>query len=180
MKLYCLRHGRTDYNELGLCNGDPAKPVHLTDEGKRQAEKAAQQLSTVELERLFVSELPRTQQTARIINRHHQIPIEIHSALNDILSGCEDQPVTDYQAAIAHDPVGAKVDGGESLIEYQKRVKGFLEWLKRQPYSKVGLVAHEETMRIIHGYFNDLDIHELPKLHFANCEIHQFNHQNLL
>jgi broad specificity phosphatase PhoE len=76
--------------------------------------------------------------------------------------------------------VGALVDGGESLIEYQKRVKGFLEWLKRQPYSKVGLVAHEETMRIIHGYFNDLDIHELPKLHSANPEIPQFNHQNLL
>ena len=37
MKLYCMRHGETDYNRLGLCNDDPAVDVCLTDTGILQA-----------------------------------------------------------------------------------------------------------------------------------------------
>jgi alpha-ribazole phosphatase len=77
MKLYCLRHGETNYNRLGLCNDDPARDVHLTPEGTRQAQAAALRLRAAPLERIIItSELPRTWQTADIINRDHRVPLK--------------------------------------------------------------------------------------------------------
>ncbi len=38
MKTYFMRHGQTNYNVLGLCNDDPARPVHLTDLGIEQVQ----------------------------------------------------------------------------------------------------------------------------------------------
>jgi broad specificity phosphatase PhoE len=174
MRLFCLRHGRTNYNDLGLCNGDPSKPVHLTNEGLRQAEAAASTLRGTPLACLFVSELPRTRETADIINRHHCVPIVVAPALNDIRSGCEGRPVTEYQAAIADDPVHARVGDGESLHAYRRRVDGFLDWLLDRPHAAVGLVVHEETMRVIHGRFMGLDDGALPALRFANCAVHEY------
>lgn len=171
MKLYFLRHGRTNYNDLGLCNGDPSKEVYLTETGKAQARKASERLKSVPLERIYTSQLPRARQTAEIINRYHNIPIESYAAINDILSGCEDRPVAEYQRAIAQDPLRDKVGDGESLLEYKERVVRFLDWLTNQPYETVAIVAHEETMRIVYGHYHPLDEAQLPKLSFANCQI---------
>ena len=62
MKIYAVRHGHTNYNEMGLCNGDPRVDVHLTSKGILQAEEAANTLKEVPLECIFVSQLPRTRQ----------------------------------------------------------------------------------------------------------------------
>lgn len=69
MKLLLMRHGQTNYNRLGLCNDDPRDAVYLTDLGRRQALAAAVALRAARLEHIFVSELPRTRQTAEIVNR---------------------------------------------------------------------------------------------------------------
>lgn len=171
MQLYFLRHGRTNYNDLGLCNGDPSKAVYLTETGKAQAREASERLKSVPLERIYTSQLPRTRQTAEIINRYHKVPLESHAAINDILSGCEERPVAEYQQAISQDPLRCKVGDGESLLEYQERVVAFLDWLTNQPYETVAVVAHEETMRIVYGHYHPLDAAQLPKLSFSNCQI---------
>jgi len=41
MDFYCMRHGRTNYNDLGLCNDDPGRDVYLTETGIAQAQSAA-------------------------------------------------------------------------------------------------------------------------------------------
>ena len=63
-----MRHGRTNYNDLNLCNDDPNRDVHLTNKGIMQAEEAALALRDVVFDRMIVSPLPRTRQTAEIIN----------------------------------------------------------------------------------------------------------------
>ena len=82
MNLYVMRHGRTNYNELGLCNDDPTADVHLNDIGQQQAQAAAEQLRDVALDRIIVSPLPRTRQTAEFVNQYHHAPIEVHPAIN--------------------------------------------------------------------------------------------------
>ena len=81
MKLYLARHGRTNYNDLGLCNADPAVDVHLTPSGVAQAGALAEKLKLVPLDHIFASELNRTQQTAEIINKFHNLEIEIDARL---------------------------------------------------------------------------------------------------
>jgi alpha-ribazole phosphatase len=171
MELYFIRHGKTNYNDRGLCNDDPARPVHLTGEGIRQAEAAAQQLRHTGLERIIVSPLPRTRQTAEIINRYHNVPIETHPDIVDIHSGFDGQPVAEYFAATAHDPLHARVNGGESLLDHKQRVTRFLKWLKRQHDNCILIVAHEETLRVVIAHFErSIPDEQLRDLHIANCE----------
>jgi len=174
MKLYCLRHGETNYNRLGLCNDDPGCDVHLTPEGIRQAEAAAQRLKAALIERIITSELPRTRQTADIINRHHGAPVESHPALNDIRSGFESRPVAEYFAATGPDRLHRRVNGGESLLDYKRRVSGFIDWLVEQPEETVLVVAHEETLRIFTVCLGALPDAALLELHYGNCEIIEF------
>jgi broad specificity phosphatase PhoE len=174
MKLYCLRHGETHYNRLGLCNDDPGRDVRLTSWGIRQAEAAAERLRAASIERIITSELPRTRQTADIINRHHRAPVESHPALNDIRSGFESRPVAEYFAAVGADRLNRRVNGGESLLDYKRRVSGFIDWLAVQPEETVLVVAHEETLRVFTVVFRALPDAALLDLHYGNCELIEF------
>lgn len=166
-----MRHGRTNYNDLGLCNDDPNAEVHLNAIGKQQARVAAEQLRDVTLDRIIVSPLPRTRQTAEIVNRYHHAPIEVHPDITDIRSGFDGRGVDEYFAAIAHDPLNARVNGGESLLDHKQRVLGFIDWLQRQPQENVLVVAHEETLRVFVACFegNIADEH-LRDINIGNCE----------
>lgn len=166
-----MRHGQTDWNRLGLCNDDPAAPVHLTGEGRRQAGGAAAALRDVALERIFVSELVRTRETAEIVGRHHGAPIEARPELNDIRSGFDGRPVQEYFAATGHDRLHARANGGESLLDYRARVLPFLEWLRAQPYREVLVVAHEETLRVLVTELEGLRLEAMPDLGFDNAAL---------
>ena len=175
MKIYCVRHGETNYNRLGLCNDDPARDVHLTPTGIRQAEAVAEQLRSVPIEHIVISELPRTRETADIINRYHHAPIEAHAALNDIRSGFESRSVADYFAATGNDRLHLRINGGESLLDYKQRVLDFIDWLCDQPLSSVLVVAHEETLRVLKTWYDKSSDAAMLDMHFGNCQVLLFD-----
>lgn len=170
MRAYFMRHGRTTYNELQLCNDDPRDPAHLSQKGIEQAELVASKLRDVPFTRIYVSELPRTQQTAAIINRGRDLPVTVDARINDIRTGFNNRPVADYQAAIAHDPMHARPEGGETLLEHKARVRSFLEHLARTEHETVLVIAHEETLRAFAALLRGLSDRELLALEFRNCE----------
>ena len=175
MNLYVMRHGRTNYNGLGLCNDDPDADVHLDEAGRQQARSAAEQLRDVDFDRIIVSPLPRTRQTADIVNRYHDAPIEVHPAIADIRSGFEGRPEDEYFAAIAHDPLNARVNDGESLLDHKQRVLGFIEWLQQQPEENILVVAHEETLRVFVAYFEgSVPDERLRDIDIDNCEVRSY------
>ena len=175
MNLYVMRHGRTNYNDLGLCNDDPSQDVHLTETGIAQAQSAARELRDVDFERILVSPLPRTRQTAEIVNQYHAVPIEAHPDLADIRSGFEGRPVCDYFAAISHDPLRMRVNGGESLLDHKQRILRFIGWLKMQQDKTLLVVAHEETLRVFVAYFEGgVEDSRLRDIHVGNCEYRHY------
>ncbi|WP_455210046.1 histidine phosphatase family protein [Kaarinaea lacus] len=174
MTLYIMRHGETNYNQLGLCNDDPSKNVYLTETGVEQAEQAAKQLAQVPLTKIYVSELPRTRQTADIINRIHSAPIITSHYLNDICSGFDGKPVEDYFTATGHDRYNTTPPGGESVKEFQMRVLKFLEEIENPKDKSILVVTHEEAMRVFYAYFHNLDPEQMMELHFANCAVVNF------
>jgi probable phosphoglycerate mutase len=174
MKLYLMRHGQTNYNLLGLCNDDPRSDVHLTDLGRQQAMIAAERLRNAGLEHIFVSELPRTRQTAEIIRHHRAVPITARAELNDIRSGFNNRAVAAYFAATGHDRLRRRVNGGESLLDYKARVLPFLEWLRQRPEQVVLVVGHEETLRVIAAHLRGLSDEEMESLAFGNGEVIEF------
>ncbi len=143
MKLYLARHGRTNYNDLGLCNADPSVDVHLTSLGIRQSEALADKLKQTPLDRIFVSELKRTQQTAEIVNKFHNLEIEIDPRLNDGKSGFEGKHFTEYDKALdaAADRWTARFKDGESIEDIKKRVADFVSELRTRKYDTVLVVT---------------------------------------
>jgi broad specificity phosphatase PhoE len=174
MRLMFMRHGQTNYNLLGLCNDNPERDVHLTETGIAQARAAGERLRLEALDMIVTSELPRTRQTGEIINAWHRLELQQHPALNDIRSGFDGEPVSEYFAAIAADPLHMAVRGGESLLMHKQRVLTYLDWLSRQSASTVLTIAHEETLRVIHAWFHGLPDEKLRELHFANCEVMEY------
>lgn len=174
MRLLFMRHGQTNYNLLGLCNDNPARDVHLTEIGIAQARAASERLRQEALDMIVCSELPRTHQTAEIINTYHQLELLQHPALNDIRSGFDGEPVSAYFAAIAADPLHTAVRGGESLLVHKQRVLTYLDWLANQPVSTVLTIAHEETLRVFHAWFHNLPDAQLRDLHFDNCQVVEY------
>ena len=174
MKILATRHGETNFNRLGLCNDDPEADVHLTSTGIKQANAVAHRLKNERIDYIFISELPRTRQTATIINQFHHAPMRIDARLNDIRSGFDGQPVSDYFSATAHDPLHVRVNDGESLLDHKARVTGFIQWLAMQAFQQVIIVAHEETLRVFEAWFNKVDDHQLRTLHFPNCQVAKY------
>ncbi len=175
MQVYFTRHGETNYNALGLCNDDPATDAHLTALGASQAEQAAQALKNASLELIVVSELPRTRQTAEIINRHHGAEILVHPAINDIVTGFNNRPAVEHRRAIAHDPLHAKPPGGESILEHKRRVLPFIDWLATRDHNTVLVVSHEEPLRVCIARLRGLPDREMLDIKVENCEIVPFD-----
>lgn len=174
MKVTCLRHGQSEFNIIGLCNDDPARNVGLTPLGREQAQRACTELADRPFDAIYCSQLPRTRETAGIINRPHGLELITHAGINDIRSGFDGRPVSDYFQAIAHDRLHARVNGGESLLDHKRRILGFIDWLGRQAHRQVLLVAHEETLRVFAARARGLDDLVMLDLQFGNCEAFDF------
>lgn len=174
MKITIVRHGQTNYNVLGLNNADPNIDVSLTPAGIAEAERIAEQLKDESFDALFVSELPRTKQTASYINKyHHLTPIE-DARLNDINNGFEGKPVKDYhdKRDLSEDPFtfrGAK--NAESSKDVYDRTQDFLGFLVAQPYQNVLIVTSRHNIRHFRNIIDGLDPRETIKNQVANVEV---------
>jgi probable phosphoglycerate mutase len=174
MNIYVARHGQTNYNVLGLCNDNPSRHVYLTETGIKQAEQLATRLSAVNLDVIFVSQLPRTRQTARIVNHYHDVRIIECEELNDIHTGFDGEPVEKYFATVVKDRFNIIPPGGESLGQFQHRVNAFLDALLMEEHETVLIIAHEETLRVCEARFRKLGRQQMEGLSFDNCEYAQY------
>jgi probable phosphoglycerate mutase len=166
MKIYLARHGRTNYNDLDLCNYDPAVDVHLTPLGIEQAKALADKLKQTHLDHIFASELKRTQQTAELINVFHNLKITIDVRLNDIVSGFEGKPFTEYVAALdaAPDKWTARFNGSESIEDMKKRADDFVNELRTKNYDSVLIVTSQWIIYAIVALVKGLSNEEVWKL----------------
>jgi broad specificity phosphatase PhoE len=158
MQIYLARHGRTNYNDLDLCNADPSIDVHLTNTGIEQAKKLSRSLKGSNIERIYVSELRRTSQTATYVNKYHNVEIQVDKRLNDNKTGYDSKPATEYYSALesAPDKWTVRFNDGESWEDTKTRVQAFLDDLKTQPYSSVLIITSMVVIQIIHSLISHL------------------------
>lgn len=166
MKIYFARHGRTNYNDLELCNADPSVDVHLTETGVEQARLLAEKLKNVPIDHIFTSELKRTQKTAEIVNTFHQAPVEIDPLLNDHRSGYEGESARLLIEAMesSSNKWTARFNDGESIEDVKLRMSTFLEKLRTKPYENVLIVSHGWVIHTAVAIINDLSYEEAWKV----------------
>jgi broad specificity phosphatase PhoE len=176
MKIYFARHGRTNYNDLELCNADPSVDVHLTPDGTKQAKALAENLKIIDIDHIFISELRRTRQTAEIVNEFHHVNIEVDPLLDDHRSGFEGQSAQLLMKALdkSEDRWTARFNDGESIDDMKQRVANFINKVRTTDYDSVLVVTSgwviQAAVAILKNISNEdawkLDVQQATYLEF--------------
>ncbi len=154
-RVYLVRHGDVSYFDE---HGRPVRPgtVPLNAEGRRQAEAGARELAGVPLDRVVVSDLRRSIETATILAAGRGLKLEIIEALREIQPGrLADIPATTTAEAFIG-AFGAGIDrdvrflGGETFGSLIDRVLPcFLGLLADTTWRHLLIVAHGGVNRVI-------------------------------
>ena len=173
--LYVVRHGQTVWNGEQRLQGrlDSA----LTETGQEQATingKCLRELGGVD--RMFVSPLGRTRETAYLMNSHLRVAIDFEDALMERDCGdwtglSLDELEARFPSGWAErekDPYHHRPPGGENLPDMLDRARPFLDTLFEVPHERVALVTHGIMSRVILTYFLGLSPIETGRLRHPN------------
>lgn len=176
MKVYVARHAETNYNVLKLMNDDPKVDVHLTANGIKQAKALADALKPIDFDLVITSELHRVIETAKILNKHHNVPMTVDSRLNDVKSGFEGKPFRDFINArhAATNQWTVRLSGGESFEDEKDRTKAFLNDLHKRSERCVLIVTSMAIARLIYADINNLPNEEVGEIEISNSQCFNF------
>ncbi len=149
MRLFVLtRHAHSTLNAEGRVNGDPAVPVHLTDEGRAEAARAAHQLAQVSFGLCVHTRFARTRETADELLAGRPVPQLEEPLLDDIdvgsLEGVTIAEYRDWKRAHAR---SEPFPGGESLDDAARRYARAFRRLLERPEDAILVVCHEIPVR---------------------------------
>jgi len=126
---YLVRHGESEANATRRFAGRTDSP--LTELGRQQAEAVAEALASVHFDRIVSSPLSRCRDTALIIARRHQLPVDLEPDLVEIDVG---------------EKTGTPFDEVAGLPEW--RDDGFIAWPRGETLDQVLSRAHRVITRI--------------------------------
>jgi len=113
-----LRHGQTDWNRTGRCQG--RRDVPLSMQGEAEAHAAAPHLRGLGINVIFSSPLKRARHTADIVGHALRVPVEDMPGLEEMDVGPY-EGIADY-SWIAQWRDDKPVEGIEPFPEVRKRV----------------------------------------------------------
>ncbi len=137
--LLLVRHGETDWNAEGRLQGHTDRP--LSDYGRRQARRLAEELEGEELEAIYSSDLARAHETAEIVGERLGLPVALEPDLRE-----KDWGTWEGLNAVERDRVEFV---GESTEAHQERMLQALRRIaERHPGDgRVLVVTHGGSMR---------------------------------
>lgn len=153
MKLILVRHGETDWNRTGRCQG--ISDIDLNNNGKKQIQELADSLKAENIRAVYSSDLKRAVETARAIASHHNLSVNIEKDLREMDQGeLEGLLFTEIRERYDHvlrewreSPETLKLPKGESLTELQERaLRAFNKILARHSGQTVVTVSHNLTI----------------------------------
>jgi broad specificity phosphatase PhoE len=176
--LYIVRHGQTDLNKQGIVQGR-GRDTDLNDEGRSQADLFFQAYKNVPFDKIYVSELKRTQQSVQqFIDLG--IPFEKLEGLDELawgeLEGKESTPKTKNAfMKLVRDWVSgdldSKINGGESPNEVMARQKIAMDLIMSHTEEKTVLICmHGRALRLLLCWLTGKPL----------TEMESFPHQNLV
>jgi broad specificity phosphatase PhoE len=142
LRLYVIaRHAESVLNLERRVNGDPARPVPLTDRGREEARQLGMQVCAH-------TRFTRTRETAEIALAGRDVPFAVEALLDDIDVGDLDgAPLEEYRAWKHGHPRHVPFPGGESLDDAARRYAAGFRRLLERPESTVLVVCHEIPLR---------------------------------
>jgi len=153
MNIILIRHGETDWNRIGRCQG--VADIVLNENGKRQARELAHSLRDHNIKAIYSSDLKRARETAQHIAEHHNITVQLEPGLQEMnqgdLEGLSFPDIRDRYAEVLkqwrESPETLRLPSGESLVEVQNRAwKVFEKVHDKHLGETVVVVSHNLTI----------------------------------
>jgi 2,3-bisphosphoglycerate-dependent phosphoglycerate mutase len=136
--LMLVRHGETDWNADGRLQGQTDRP--LSEFGRRQARRLAEELADDELEAIYASDLSRARETAEIVGERLGLAVALDADLRE-----KDWGTWEGLTSVERDRVEFV---GETTEAHQVRVLHALRRIAEQhPGGRVLVVTHGGSMR---------------------------------
>jgi len=177
---YIFRHGETDHNQKGICQG--TLDIPLNENGIEQANELLKKLKGRELEIIYSSDLKRARKTAEILSLGMDLPIVLDERLREFNLG-EAEGLTKADAIErfgietwdnfrSFNPKGNPVGfpGGETQQQVLKRTLSFLDDLTKQSTVKhMAISTHGGILRNIVHHFLSPQTEPIP---IPNCVVY--------
>jgi len=179
MQIFLVRHGATDWNLQGRCQGSSDRT--LSDAGIRQAEQTAALLGHENLHAIYSSHLQRARQTAEVISQPHDLPVLIEADLRELdhgeLEGLTFNEIkTRYAEFLARwrsEPADTRVPGGERLADVAKRAwNGLNQIVQRHAEAeRIVVVSHNFPILGIICRVTGTHLNDYRTFHLDPCSV---------
>jgi len=137
-ELLLVRHGETDWNAAGRLQGHTDRP--LSDSGREQARRLADELAEEQLDGIYSSDLARARETAEIVGERLRLPVALDPDLREKDWGTWEglTPAERLEVELV----------GESTEQHEKRMLAALGRIAaKHPGGRVLVVTHGGSMR---------------------------------
>ena len=169
MKIYVVRHGQTNINELGYHG---TENDDLTDLGISEAKELVDKLKNINFDLIICSPMIRTKHTCEILNIN-KIPVIYDDRIKERNAGNlsgksrENENREEYWNYYSTIQYGTS----ENIKHFFERVYDFLDELKTKNYKNVLIVTHSGVSKAFNGYFYGIKDGKFLKRGLKNCEI---------
>ena len=160
IKLYIVRHAKTDWNEKGIIQGTTDIP--LNEEGRRQAMALAQQIDLDNIDLCISSPLKRARETANLLVRKQMSVILDDLLVERYFDDLEGKTIDFDLIFKMWSNLDEKFGNSESTRECLNRASKFLDKIKNHYDGKsILIVSHGGFIKALHfniiGYDKDTD-----------------------
>jgi broad specificity phosphatase PhoE len=174
------RHAHSELNVERRINGDPSRPVHITDEGREEARRLGFQLANIAFDLCLHTRFGRTQETAALALAGRDVPVEVEPLFDDIDVGdLEGVSVEDYRAWKRQHTRADPFPGGESLDSAARRYVQAYRKLLGGGRRSVLVVCHEIPIRYALNAASGSDTFDVPVHEIPNATPFLFDEESL-
>lgn len=186
MRLIFVRHGQTQYNAVNRYQGQ--SDAVLSSLGRLQAECTGERLRQEDVAAIYSSDLSRALDTAKVIARHHNLPVSLDARLRECSfgdwEGLTVQQIVDrfpdQYAAYRRDSVAFRAPNGERLEELQTRVVESVNSIVEHHSSdeNIVVVTHGGPIKAFFCHALGTTLYTFRVIRLDNCSITVFALQN--
>lgn len=177
MKIFCVRHGETEWNRMGRFQGRTDIP--LSDEGLRQAGYAAKALASVKLDSVWSSDLSRARETAEKIAMPHGLEVKEKPDITELSHGAwegkradEIEDLWPGMLDMWHKkPDSVTMPGGENLEMVRLRAVKGLSSIMDSKGENIVLVSHDALLKVLLCHILGCPLSCFWKFQLGNCSI---------
>ncbi len=189
-KLFLVRHGKSEWNKLGLWTG--WTDISLAEEGLAEAFAAGELLKDEDIHKVYTSALKRTHETFEKIKEgsgKNGLAHTSSEALNERHYGIHTgknkwqvkEEVGEEEFQNIRRGWDVKIPEGETLKDVHARVYPYYEENIKQDLASgqnVLVVAHGNTLRALIKHLENLDDVQISNVEFETGEVHFYEIDN--